>query len=243
MSKTLYAFVFLLFGIVPYFFAQDTTITMAPPMSEAELQVLRDQQVNSHARVYVRAMNLGDLPTAISALHYLMVEQPDNRHYQDSLLALYYRTSNFVACQRLGEEIVVENPTDNFALGILAELYSRGGQTKNALTCFENLEKNTQAPYYTYQVAVMRFQLERFGECREAINKLLSIPKEDDVRIRIFSDKQEQIVPIQAAALNLKGNLELKLGKKEAAKADFEKALEIAPDFLLPKGNLDQMDP
>ena len=57
----------------------------------------------------------------------------------------------------------------------------------------------------------------------------------------IFSGKTEQTVPIQAAALNLRGNLELKLGKKKEARADFEKALELAPDFLLPKGNLEQM--
>ena len=222
-------------------FAQDSTLNMSPPISEDQLQALRDQQISPHARVYAGAMKLGDYQTAITALHYLLIEEPQNRFYKDSLAGLYMQTGNLEACKIIAEEIKAEDPNDLFVLNLLANIYTQEGRIKESLGCFESLEKHTNAPYYTYQVAVQRFQLERFGECRESIEKLVALPPDPPMLIRIFTNQQEQTIPIQAAALNLRGNLELKLGKKDAARTDFEKALEIAPDFLLAKGNLEQM--
>lgn len=221
--------------------AQDSSFVTSPPLSESDLQEIRNRQASPHSQVYVRAMRLGDFPTAITALHYLLVEQPQNRYFKDSLAGLYVRTGNAPAAKQLAQEIVIDHPDDNYAQNLLAGIYAQEGNHKGALACFEALEKNTQAPYYTYQVAVMRFQIERYGECKTAIAKLLELPEEQEAFVRIFSDQTEQIIPIQAAALNLRGNLSLQLGQNDAAKEDFEKALEIAPDFLLPKGNLDQM--
>lgn len=214
---------------------------MAPPMSEAQLQKLRDQQVSPNARVYVQAKQLGDIPTAVTALHYLLAEDPQNHMVKDSLADLYVRLQNYGAAKQLCEEVRWDHPDDLFALNTLASIYLSEENYKEALGCYEGLGKNTQMPFFTYQVAVVRFQLERYGECKAAIEKLIKLPTDQEIFIRIFSGKTQQTVPIQAAAYNLRGNLELKLGQKEQAKSDFEKALELYPEFELAKGNLKQM--
>ena len=50
-----------------------------------------------------------------------------------------------------------------------------------------------------------------------------------------------QEVPMRAAAYNVKGICAMELNQEEAAKQNFNKAVELFPDFALAKGNLDAM--
>jgi tetratricopeptide (TPR) repeat protein len=79
------------------------------------------------------------------------------------------------------------------------------------------------------------------GECQANIDKLLSLPESAQVQVRITTPEgQTQEIPLRAAAYDVCGVI-LRLQKEyPKAKEAFEKALQIAPDFLLAKGNLYQ---
>ena len=51
-----------------------------------------------------------------------------------------------------------------------------------------------------------------------------------------------QDIVMKAAALNVKGICAMELNQEAAAKDNFAKALELAPEFVLAKGNLDNLN-
>ena len=55
------------------------------------------------------------------------------------------------------------------------------------------------------------------------------------------NEKEQQEVTLEAAAYNMKGMLEKQQGNKEAAIANFNKALEVEPDFVLAEQNINDL--
>ena len=64
-----------------------------------------------------------------------------------------------------------------------------------------------------------------------------------DEKIQIRSGAENDIVPLAAAACNLLGALERKLGHEKEARAAFRRALEMEPSFRLAKENLRYREP
>lgn len=199
---------------------------------------LRQAQLSPHALIYQRASALGDWNSAIYALHQLLLEDPGNRFHEDSLAALYLRTGNRVACLRLSREILSKRPDDLFILQLAGAVSEGDNDLKAALADFEALSQATKAPFYRYKVAGLQFQLGRYGECGSNIESMLTDAAIDDQAVRVDWAGGGAEIPLRAALLNLRGNLELALNKEMLARKSFREALKIAPDFVLARNNL-----
>ncbi|MCS7163264.1 MAG: tetratricopeptide repeat protein [Bacteroidia bacterium] len=193
-------------------------------------------------KVYQQAQRYGDVFTQIYALHWRLAAEGASFALRDTLAQTYFQAGLFRQCINVVEELLRENPrsTDLLELRALAYLYLQ--DQKNALDAYEKLYELTQSPLYLYQVITLQFNLQRYGECQANIERLLATPESERLRIRISTpDGQSQEVPLRAAAWNVRGVLLRTQKEHSRAKAAFEEALKIYPDFLLAKGNLEDL--
>ncbi|HMT29287.1 MAG TPA: tetratricopeptide repeat protein, partial [Bacteroidia bacterium] len=125
---------------------------------------------------------------------------------------------------------------------ISAYSYRNLGDIKTALPLFEELYKTTNSVENGYQVATMQFTMKRFGECFETITKIKTNPESKTAKVVITTEQGDNMrVTYLAAVENLSGVLYTEMGKPEMAKAAYERAIAEAPDFILAKKNLENM--
>lgn len=184
----------------------------------------------------------GDVLTQIFALHWRIATEGSSFGLRDTLAQMYFQAGLYRQAIAVTEELLQEQPRNADLAELRAVSYFYLQDAKNALDAYEKLYSITQSPLHLYQVITLQFNLQRYGECQANIDKLLSTPEAAQQAVRISTpDGQTQEVPLRAAALNVRGVL-LRLQKENAkAKAAFEEALKIFPDFALAKGNLEDL--
>lgn len=206
------------------------------------MQRLRDQQQNPHTRVYARASALQDYQSAIYALHQMLLDDPENSFLQDSLAYMYARTGNTTSCLAWCDQCLQKRPNSLFILNLSSTLLESTGQFKKALSRLETLHQNTGSNYYRYKISSLQYELGRYGESLVNIESMLQDSSTLPELIMMSWDDSSTEVPMRAALLNLRGNLELQVNQEGKARKSFRKALKMAPDFALPRNNIRALD-
>lgn len=193
--------------------------------------------------VYQNAMLFGDLQVAKAEIFRLLTKYPDNIGYMDSLARIYFSLTAYPQ-SLLAAKIVLEKEPKNLPMLELSGIaYDAMGDKKEALSSYESLYKLTNDPNHLYQVAVLQFGLKRFAECETTADQLLKDPASAQKKITINIDNEtQQEVPVNVAVLNLKGVLFKEMKQDDKARASFEEALKLMPDFALAKANLEMMN-
>lgn len=193
-------------------------------------------------KIFAQAGAYGDVMTQIFALHWRIATEGSSFGLRDTLAQMYFQAGLYRQAIAVAEELLNEQPRNADLAELRAVAYFYLQDAKNALDSYEKLYSITQSPLHLYQVITLQFNLQRYGECQANIDKLLSTPEAAQQTVRISTpDGQAQEVPLRAAALNVRGVL-LRVQKENAkAKAAFEEALKIFPDFVLAKGNLEDL--
>lgn len=198
----------------------------------------------SYLQVYRRAIQYDDMPSAAYALtNYLMLG--GSSHFKDTLAVVYYRSGNANGAYKLANELFESNPKDVAALTLLADISGRAGDTKTSLDWYEKLCPLAPDPFNYYQLATRQFLLERIGECRSSLNKVVSDSlkaRQQSVNLEIGPGQNEN-VPVLAAAYNMLGALAYRDKKTEEAKHYYELAVKEFPDFVIARQNLEGMKP
>ncbi|MEN2992373.1 MAG: tetratricopeptide repeat protein [Bacteroidia bacterium] len=193
-------------------------------------------------KVYQQAQQYGDALTQIYALHWRLATEGASFALRDTLAQTYFQAGLFRQCISVVEELLRENPRNSALLELRALAYLYLQDQKNALDSYEKLYELTQSPLDLYQVITLQFNLQRYGECQANIDRLLATPESERLRVRISTpDGQSQEVPLRAAAWNVRGVLLRAQKEFSRAKAAFEEALKIYPEFVLAKGNLEDL--
>ncbi len=207
--------------------------TPKPPTSKADSIAIR---------IYQQATRYQDPLTKIYALHHRIAQDGPSFALLDTLAQAYFEAGFYKQAISVVDELLPQQPRNATLAEIKALSYYYLQDLKKAVEAYENLYEITADPLHLYQVVTMQFNLQRYGECQANIDKLLSLPEATQAQVRIAApDGQTQSVPLRAAAYNVRGVI-FRLQKDYAkAREAFEKALQIAPDFLLAKGNLEDM--
>lgn len=237
MPRFLSIFSILLFLCPVVLLGQPDSLTMLRPVTLEQLQREQDAALSPHSRIYAQARKNQDWQSALTAALYLLDEQPGNTFLEDSIAGFYARTGNYTACKAWCNQLLAARPDSPYLHILLAEILAAEGDARAALTHYESLADLTANPYFIYQVAALQLQLERYGECRTTAGRLTATEKLED-KIRITNGDKHDIVSITAAAYNLLGAMERKLGNEKEARMAFRKALELEPAFSLAKQNL-----
>jgi len=194
------------------------------------------------SRVYKTALKNYDLQAATIALYNMQALKPERTDLNDSLALLYFAGERYAQAYIIGEEILKTNPKRIDILELVAVSKQNLGLIKEALADYEKLYSNEKSVYYLYQTATLQYQLKRYGECVASIDQILASADADKQKVTIRLQQGSQEVAMKAAAYNVKGICAVELNQDEAARQNFMKAIELAPDFVLAKGNLESLN-
>ncbi len=194
--------------------------------------------------VFHRSLQYDDLTSAAYALNtYLLYGGAAN--FKDSLAIVYYRLGNLNGSYKLANETYQADNKSITALTLLADITGKAGDTKASLDWYEKLCVLSPEPYNFYQLATRQFVLERIGECRTSLQKVITDSvkaRNDKVSLEIQPGNNET-VPVLAAAYNMMGALSFREKKTEEAKKYYELAVKEYPEFTIAKQNLVGLNP
>lgn len=196
-----------------------------------------------YARLYQNAMIFGDYLVAKDAMFNMLTINPTRIDYIDSLARLYYALGSMQQ-SLLSAKLVLEKQPDNADMNELSAIcYDALGSKKEALDTYESLYKKSKSIYHLYQIAILQFTLQRWGECTASCETVLKDPAAAEKKVTIAYDQNSsQEVPMTAAIHNLRGVMYKELKEEAKAKLEFEEALKIFADFALAKSNLEIMN-
>jgi tetratricopeptide (TPR) repeat protein len=191
--------------------------------------------------VYAKSLSISDFGTAISTMYQIMELDP-NPANKDTLCLLYFNANMLTQATILGEEIAKANPDKLLIRQVLAISKQQLGMNVEALSEYEKIYASTHKAEDLYQIASLQYGLKRYGECISNLDRLIAEAENEKKKINVsVYQNQQQEVPISAACYNIKGVIALEVNQPEEAKKMFNKALDIFPDFFLPKRSLEMM--
>lgn len=222
-------------------------------MKKISIAILTLIAVNSHTqaqstdlfdaqmRVYRYALSNYDLQVASNALYNMIALKPEREDLKDSLALVYFAGERFSQAFLVSDEIVRKHPERLDMLEIVAVCKQNLGMVKEALADYEKLYASQKSLYHLYQVATLQYQLQRYGECIASLDMILGNPEsaKQPVNISLPNSGGSQQISMKAAAHNVKGICALDLKQPDAAIDNFKKALELEPQFMLAKNNLE----
>lgn len=200
-------------------------------------------QEHHYRQVYAEAIKYNDFAIATQAVYDLIAISPNPKGLKDTLSQIYFQRAAWPQVILLTMEILEDDPANDGAWELQAIANQSLGRIKEALDSYEQLYKSTKSPFHLYEIAALQYSMRRFGECELSIKRLVADPEIKDKQITISTqDGKSQEVPLSAAVMNLQGVMHLDQGNKEDAKAAFEAAIKLFPDFILAKGNLAEVN-
>lgn len=188
--------------------------------------------------VFDQALIYADYSVAKNALYQMMAIDTANKNLRDTLCILYFHAGDYGHCVMLGDQILKENPENVDIRGLKAISEKALGLLKEALSDYEVLYNTNQSLEYLYQICTIQYEMKRYGECILSADKIIADSQSENVKINISTQQSRQMIPMKAAAINIKGVIFLEMGKKDEARNAFKQALALAPDFELAKNNL-----
>jgi tetratricopeptide (TPR) repeat protein len=193
--------------------------------------------------IYKKALLYGDLDIAKGAVYQILVSQPENISWKDTLCLIYYSQGNYVQSITVGKEILKTNENNLLVMEVVGSSFERISAFKESLELYEKLAIQKPLPSLLYSILSLQYRLKRFAECFGTGEKLLSMKEAAQSNVRLtISDDYYQDVSYQAATSNVLGMASAEMGKIENAEKYFKQSLQLSPDFLLPKNNLEKLN-
>ncbi len=193
-----------------------------------------------YQKLYTKSIELKDLHTAIYAIQMVLLTDSTNS-LRDSLPELYGGVSNIEACMKTNEEALKRHPQEEKFKNIKVLCLQQTGDIDGQFLLLEDLYKTTKKPQYIAQMASLQLAAGQTKEALETIDFIINEFKNNKTdSLDIFLDEvNKQKVPVLAAAYNMKGYVYMQKKDINNAKEMYFKALEIYPQFEMPKRNLE----
>lgn len=231
-------FFFLLLLSPSFLFAQKSTKTTDTTPQSPTVSTGTDFYV----KTYKLAMQYNDLVAATNSVYQILATDTGNIAWKDSLATLFVMRGAYEQAVVIGEELLKKQPDDTRLMELVAVSLQSGGAAKEALVYYEKLYPKTQNLYHLYQIISLQYALARLGECTANIDQLVQNPNSEKETVDVnVGQGYTQTVPYKAAALNIKGVIARQLNDDKTAEQLFNEALKIFPDFVLAKGNIEDM--
>lgn len=195
---------------------------------------------NVYEKLYEKSMKLKDIHTAIYAIQMVLMTDSTNG-LRDSLPEMYGAVSNVEACMQTNEETLKRYPNEEKFKNIKVVCLRQFGDVDGQFILLEDLYKTTKKPQYIMQMASLQLASGQPKQTLETLDFILEEFKNNRKdSLDIFMDEtHSQKVPVVAAAYNMKGYIYMQKKDINTAKEMYFKALEIYPEFEMPKRNLE----
>ncbi len=195
-----------------------------------------------YEKVYRQALSLGDFGTAVSACHMLIAEDSKNGNWRDSLLVVYFKSGNYISSHLLSGVLIQERPQDDRLLEISAVSLVQLGALREAISAYEQLYLRGKKVEHAYELANLQYQIKRLAEAELTLSNLSSVEMPDSLGVRYpIKEGGSQVVNLKAAVYQLRGLVAYDLKQIDQATNYFKKALEIDPEFVVAKQNIEAL--
>jgi len=186
-----------------------------------------------------QALAYGDKVTAASSMYSIIALEGPKSSYKDSLAFLYFNSGNYVSTFLVTNDILKNKPNNVELLEIHAISLESMGALKKAGETYNTLLSKTNNNYHAYKLAGLQLNTKNLTEAYTSIKKADQLADNGTMKINFQVNKNyNQNVDLKAAIAYLEGLIALKLEKTDEAKASFERAIKIFPEFVLAKGKL-----
>jgi tetratricopeptide (TPR) repeat protein len=187
---------------------------------------------------YQAALKYNDLEVAKIKLYDLIVRNPEDLRYMEALGSLYFESGINASAALVAMDILKINDKNTGAMEIAAYSLEQLGAFDRALPYYESLYLLTGDNFSLYKSAYLQYSMKRYAEALNSVNMLTKNAKPDEKIGFAISESETQQVNMKAAALNLKGLIYLDQNSKTEAKAAFNEAISLEPNFNQAKENL-----
>ncbi len=187
---------------------------------------------------YQAALRYNDLQIAKVKLYDLMVRNPEDLRYMEALGSLYFESGENASAALVAMDLLKVNDKNVSALEVAAYSLEQLGAFDRALPYYESLNLLTGDNFSLYKSAYLQYSMKRYAEAINSISMLAKNAKPDEKIGFAVSEAETQQVNMKAAALNLKGLVYLDQNSKAEAKAAFNEAIALEPNFKQAKENL-----
>jgi tetratricopeptide (TPR) repeat protein len=213
--------------------------TVAPNPELTESLRLRNE---SDQRIYEMAMRYNDVSVAKLKLYELMERNPRNPRFAELLSSIYFEMEQYSSSALVAMDMLERDAKNTTALEIAAYSLEQIGALERALPYFESLHLLTGDMFSLYKTSYLQYSLKKYEEALNSVNMLIKDKKAVEQTLSFPTEGNEtQEVGMVAAALNLKGLIYKDQGSNTEAKAAFQEALAMSPDFELAKKNVAEL--
>lgn len=190
-----------------------------------------------------QAYAYADNVMAVSALHSIIALEGPQSTYKDSLAFTYFDARKFISCFLVTNDILSYKPDNLQILEMNAISLESMGAIDKAAESYSKLLAKTNNNFHAYKLAGLYYSLNKPNEALAAAQKAAQLPDNKTITITFQVNKNyNQEVDLVAAIYYLEGILYTSLEKGTQAKASFERAIQIFPDFVLAKTKLDELN-
>lgn len=215
-----------------------------PENSHAQNKEAQSSQLFKHFQMkYIFGRKYNDGEAMKDAMYSMIALDPTDDSLKLNLCYYYLENNQFAQSLFVSADLLARSPDNLDALRMNAISLENMGLRDRAVTQYESLYLKTSDITVLYQVSMLQFDLERYNECLTNIDIMLKNPNAKTVKLAFAkNEKENQEVTLEAASYNMKGMVQKKLGQKTEAKAQFDQAIKLEPEFTLAKQNLAELN-
>lgn len=200
-------------------------------------------EIQKNAYIYSMAKQYNDPVMARMALYNLIAESPGNPAIYDTLALWYYEYNQLASAALVAQDAMALNPKDLFAAEVAAVSFEGLGVKNRAVENYEKLYLANNNIGTLYKISFLQLDLKRYGEAINNADVIIASPKSETEKLIFPSgEKKTQEIPMKVAAIRLKGMIEQDRGNTALAKDLYQKALDMQPDFVLLKQQIEDMN-
>lgn len=202
-----------------------------------------DAEIERAKQKYSRSIKYNDFAVAKDAIYDLLILEPNNTSYLDSLAYMYFEFNQFASAALVGRDALKNKPNNQMMLQISAKSLGQLGALDQSLKMYQKLYTISDDPYVLFEVIQKQYDLKKYDDAM--INSELLLGKRVVEGSRVYAEDKEgnEIeVPFKAVIKNLQGMIARAQGNEESAKKYFNSALSLAPNYALAKENLNPKD-
>jgi len=219
MKNLIYIFTFIL-----------ATTAIAQNTTSIEFEKQKLQQAKAY----------GDESIVANVMYSLIALEGPQSSYKDSLAYVYFNKRNYVSCFLVTNDLLKTKPKNLELLEMSAVSLESMGALEKSKEAYEKLFAITNDNYHAYKLASIEFRMNQNEVAYATIKKAGQISGNEGFKVTFqVNENYNQNVELKAAIAYLEGVIAVSLNKNVEAKASFERAIQIFPDFVLAKSKLE----
>lgn len=214
-------------------------ITLSALLAFISFYAQETPDVTIEKAVLKQALIYNDDNIAANSLYNIIAKEGETSIYKDSLAYLYFSGRKYSSCFMVCTDILTRDGNKQDILEMQAISLENMGVVDKAAQVYAKLVAKSDNNYHAYKLAGLYFTQKKYKEAAMAIQKALELKDAGTIKVTYAVNKNfSQQVSLLAALSNLKGLIEFEQDKNDLAKASFQKAVELDPEFVLAKENL-----